>query len=97
MYTKETLVALSVDQPAPHNEKEKKRIKATEERRGGEEGAQGCMVENFKGEHRVHTDIRLRQQSRAHTDATKGREARTENIHITYRQRRGRSCQYCQQ
>lgn len=32
------------------------------------------MVENFKGEHRVHTDIRLRQHSRAHIDATKERE-----------------------
>lgn len=44
------------------------------------------MVENFKGEHRVHTDMRLRQQGRAHIDSTKRREGRTENIHITYTQ-----------
>ncbi len=64
----------------------RKGIKAVEERRGGAEGAQRCMVENFKGEHRVHTDMRLRQQGRAHIDSTKKREGRTENIHITYTQ-----------
>lgn len=64
----------------------RKGIKAVEERRGGADGAQRCMVENFKGEHRVHTDMRLRQQGRAHIDSTKKREGRTENIHITYTQ-----------
>lgn len=49
------------------------------------------MVENFKGEHRVHTDMRLRQQGRAHIDSTKKREGRTENIHITYTQRGGQA------
>lgn len=34
-------------------------------------GTRGCMVDNFKGEHRVHTDMRLRQQARAHIDFTK--------------------------
>lgn len=40
---------------------------------------QRCMVENFKGEHRVHTDMRLRQQGRAHIDIQKrdGAELRT--------------------
>lgn len=65
----------------------RKGIKAVEERQGGAEGAQRCMVENFKGEHRVHTDMRLRQQGRAHIDCDglrKKTEGRTENIHITY-------------
>lgn len=34
-------------------------------------GTRGCMVDNFKGERRVHTDMRLRQQARAHIDFTK--------------------------
>lgn len=53
-----------------------------------EEGALGAQ--NFKGAHRVHTDMRLRQEATAHIDATKKeRENRTENIHITYTQRGG--------
>lgn len=51
----------------------RKGIKAAEERWGGAEGARRCMVENFKGEHRVHTDMRLRQQGRAHIDYKKER------------------------
>lgn len=49
-------------------------------------------AQNFKGAHRVHTDMRLRQEATAHIDSTKKkreREDRTENIHITYTQRGG--------
>lgn len=35
------------------------------------QGPQRCMVENFKGERAVHTDMRLRQQGRARIDFTK--------------------------
>lgn len=53
-----------------------------------EEGAPGAQ--NFKGTHRVHTDMRLRQEATAHIDSTKKKkresEDRTENIHITYTQ-----------
>lgn len=51
-------------------------------RMGGSPGAQ-----DFKGAHRVHTDMRLRQEGTAHIDSTKKREGRTENIHITFTQR----------
>lgn len=54
-----------------------------------EEGARGAQ--DFKGAHRVHTDMRLRQGATAHIDSTKKRESRTKNIHITYTQRGGLS------
>lgn len=76
-------MALSVDQPTPRN---KKGNQSSGGETGRGRGGQKCMVENFKGEHRVHTDMRLRQQGRAHIDSTKRREGRTENIHITYTQ-----------
>lgn len=46
---------------------------------GGGGRSQKCIVENFKGEHRVHTDMRLRQQGDAHIDSSEKREGRTEN------------------
>lgn len=52
-------------------------------------GVQRCIVENFKGEHRVHTDMRLRQEGTAHIDSTRKSEGRTENIPITYTQQGG--------
>lgn len=49
----------------------------------GAHGAQRGIVENFKGVHGVHTDMRLRQQGTAHIDSTKKRKGRTKNTHIT--------------
>lgn len=60
-------MAFFVDQPTPRNKKgNQSRVEA-----GRGAGAQRCIVENFKGEHRVHTDMRLRQQGKAHIDSTK--------------------------
>lgn len=49
----------------------RKGIKAVEERQGGAEGARRCPLENFKGELRVHIDMRLRQPGRALTHTIK--------------------------
>lgn len=45
-----------MDQPTPLNKK------GNQSGGRGGEGLQRCVVENFKGEHRVQTDMRLRQQ-----------------------------------
>lgn len=62
------------------------RIKAEQRHGGGwgggvgvAGGSQKCIVENFKGEHRVHTAMRLRQQGDAHIDSSEKRGGRTEN------------------
>lgn len=61
-------MALSVDQPTPRNKK------GNQSGARDGEGQRRCTVENFKGEHRVHTDMRLRQQGRAHIDIKKETE-----------------------
>lgn len=73
MQTRRDYVALSVDQPTPRNKKGNQ--SGGGETGRGRGGAQGCVVENFKGEHRVHTDMRLRQQGRALIDYKKRERA----------------------